>query len=125
MRPGDAPGFDRAAVDRAVRSAEQTSRCEFSVFVGHSEGDPRGYAVRLHSALVAPERSVLVMVDPARRALEVVTGQEVRRTLSDGEVALAIATMSSDFADGDLTQGLVRGIGQLAEHARPPRTLHH
>lgn len=130
MAPGDATGagdraeLDRVAVDRAIRSAEQSSRCEFSVFVGHSDGVPRDFAQRLHARLVAPARSVLVMVDPARRAVEVITGEDVRRNLTDSEVSLAVSSMTQDFSGGDLTAGLVRGIRQLAEHARAPRTLH-
>ena len=64
------------------------------------------------------------MVDPEARALEVVTGAHVRRHLSDAQVELAIATMTRSFGDGDLAEGLRRGILQLAEHARPPQTLH-
>jgi hypothetical protein len=95
-----------------------------SVFVGHAEGEPRAFAVSLHRALAAPARSILVMVDPDARALEVVTGSEVRRTLRDPQVELAVAAMQSLFAAGDLVGGLRRGIQMLAEHARAPLTLH-
>ena len=116
---------ERAALDAAMRRAEQACRAEFSVFVGAAEGgDPRAFAQRLHQRLVAPDRSVLIMVDPTRRALEVVTGAWVRQTLTDGEVQVAVLHMQSDFAAGDLAGGLRRGIEMLAEHARAPRTLH-
>ena len=115
---------DRAALDAAIRTAEQLSRAEFSVFVGTAEGDPRAFATRLHNSLVAPARSVLIMVDPNARAIEVVTGEHVRRTLTDSEVELAIIAMQSDFAAGDLVGGLRRGIAMLADHARSPETLH-
>jgi Domain of unknown function (DUF5130) len=121
---GDFSAGDRFEIDRAIRAAEQTSRCEFSVFVGRAEGPPRAHAEALHRALVAPDRSVLVMVDPVARALEVVTGRTVRRTLSDREVQLAVLEMQSDFATGALVDGLKRGIAQLAQHARAPQTLH-
>lgn len=107
-----------------IRAAEQASRCEFSVFVGTAEGDPQAFARRLHAALVAPAVSVLIMVDASQRALEVVTGSEVRRHLTDGEVELAVLQMKSAFAEGDLVGGLTRGIAMLAEHARAPQTLH-
>ena len=107
-----------------IRAAEQASRCEFSVFVGTAEGDPQAFARRLHAALVAPAVSVLVMVDPGHRSLEVVTGSEVRRHLSDGEVEIAVLHLKSAFAEGDLVGGLKRGVAMLAEHARPPHTLH-
>jgi uncharacterized membrane protein YgcG len=121
---GDFTAADRFEIDRAIRAAEQTSRCEFSVFVGRADGEPRDYAVRLHGALVAPTRSVLVMVDPVAHAIEVVTGAVVRRTLTDREVQLAVLEMQSAFAEGDLVGGLKRGIAMLAQHARAPQTLH-
>jgi uncharacterized membrane protein YgcG len=115
---------ERAALDAAIRKAEQLSRAEFSVFVGKAEGDPRAFATRLHNSLVAPARSVLIMVDPTARAIEVVTGEFVRRTLSDSEVELAVIAMQTAFAEGDLVGGLRRGIALLADHARSPQTLH-
>ena len=115
---------DRVVLDETIRKAEQLARVEFSVFVGNAEGEPRPFAERLHASLVAPARSILVMVDPTRRLLEVVTGAHVRRTLSDTEVELAVAAMQSDFAAGDLVGGLRRGIQMLADHARAPQTLH-
>ena len=114
----------RASLDQTIRAAEQVSRWEFSVFVGASEGDPRRFAERLHSALSSPHRTLLVMVDPAARLVEVVTGSEVRRVLSDHEVALAVLEMRSEFSGGDLLRGLRRGITMLAMSARAPRTLH-
>ena len=64
------------------------------------------------------------MVDPASRTLEVVTGREVRRVLTDHDVALAVIEMRTEFATGDLVRGLRRGISMLAMQARAPRTLH-
>lgn len=114
----------RALLDDTIRWAEQLCRAEFSVFVGNSEGDPHDFATSLHNTLVAPSRSVLIMVDPTARVVDVVTGGHVRRTLNDGAVELAVATMTTSFAEGDLVGGLRRGIQQLAEHARAFQTLH-
>jgi len=110
---------DQAALDAAIRSAEQACRAEISVFVGRCDGeDPRAFATSLHNTLVAPARSILVMVDPEKHLVEVVTGGHVRRTLTDAEAELAVEEMSRSFADGDLAGGLRRGIAVLAEHAR-------
>jgi uncharacterized membrane protein YgcG len=114
----------RQQIDRAIRDAETTCRFEFSVFVGATEGSSREYAERLHSALVAPEHSVLVLVDPSARAIEVVTGAVVRRSLDDTAVRLAVISMQSQFALDDLAGGIVRGINNLASSARKPPTLH-
>lgn len=124
MAAGDFSAGERYEIDRAIRAAEQTSRFEFSLFVGHAEEPHREYAAGLHAALVAPSHSVLVMVDPVAHAIEVVTGSVVRRTLTDHEVQLAILEMQSAFAAGDLVGGLKRGITMLAAHARAPQTLH-
>ncbi|HET7430001.1 MAG TPA: DUF5130 family protein [Nocardioides sp.] len=114
----------RVALDQAIRAAEQVSRFEFSVFVGAAEGEPRAFAERLHASLSTPSRSVLVMVDPGARTIEIVTGREVRRVLTDQGVALAVLEMRTEFASGDLVRGLRRGINMLAMQARAPRTLH-
>jgi len=107
-----------------MRQAEQRCRAEFSVFVGTSHGDPRAFATSLHNSLVAPSRSVLIMVDPSARAVEVVTGGHVRQELTDHEVELAVASMQNDFAAGDLAGGLRRGITMLADHAVPLPSRH-
>ena len=53
-----------------------------------------------------------------------VTGSVVRRSLSDDAVRLAVAGMESAFSGGDLVGGIKHGVGQLAEAARKPVTLH-
>ena len=117
-------GSERVALDETMRKAERLSRTEFSVFVGRAEGPARAFARSLHASLVAPARSILIMVDPDARALEVVTGSLVRRTLEDREVELAVMAMQTSFGAGDLVGGLRRGIQLLADHARAPETLH-
>lgn len=121
---GDLTPAERADLDRTIRAAEQSSRVEFSVFRGISKGDPRDFAQSLHAALPAPDRTVLIMVDPVARVLEIVTGAQVRRTLTDREAKLAVVAMQTAFADGDEVGGLKRGVNLLAEYARAPETLH-
>ena len=111
-------------IERAIRNAETMSGLTFSVYVGASEEDSRAYAVRLHAALPDPDRSVLVMCDPGFRSLEVISGAQAKRTLNDMECGLAAASMQSSFVAGDIVGGLVRGIQQLGEADRAPRTLH-
>lgn len=114
----------RYEIDRAIRAAETVCRYEFSVYVGAADGEAGPFAQRLHAALVAPARSVLIMVDPAARLLEIVTGSVVRRDLPDEAVRLAAVAMESAFGAGDLVGGIKRGLAQLAEAARKPATLH-
>jgi uncharacterized membrane protein YgcG len=111
-------------IKRAVRNAETISGLTFSVFIGVSEEDSRAYAERLHKALTDPDHSVLVMCDVEFRKLEIVTGIETRRVLSDLECRLAAAAMQTSFAGGDIVGGLTVGVQQLGEAARQPKTLH-
>lgn len=112
---------ERRDIDETIRQAEQLSRCEFSVFVGAAEGESRAFATSLHNTLSAPARSVLIMVDPTARVVEVVTGAQVRSVLTDHEVELVAQQMGDDFAQDDLVGGLRRGIQLLAEHAHRSR----
>jgi hypothetical protein len=114
----------RYEIDRAIRAAETVCRFEFSVYVGAAEMESGPFAERLHASLIAPARSVLIMVDPAARLLEIVTGSVVRRVLADDAVRLAAVAMESAFAGGDLVGGIKRGVSQLADAARQPDTLH-
>ena len=111
-------------IKRAVRNAETISGLTFSLFVGVSEEDSRAYAERLHKALTDPDHSVLVMCDLEFRKLEIVTGIEARRVLSDLECRLAAAAMLTSFAGGDIVGGLTAGVQQLGESARQPKTRH-
>jgi hypothetical protein len=109
---------------RAVRLAEEDSELRFSLYVGPAEGEPRAHAQQLHATLTDPPTSVLVLCDPEARALEIVTGAVARRTLEDGECALAALSMKSSFEGGDIVGGLAKGLMQLGRAARVPRTLH-
>lgn len=108
---------DRRTIDGAIREAEQRCRFEFSVYVGPAEGDSRDFATSLHNSLVAPSRSIMIMVDPGARVVEVVTGGFVRRTLEDGEVERAVRQMEQAFGAGDFVGGLTSAISTLAVDA--------
>lgn len=105
--------FDLDRIERVIGYANRETGLQFSVFIGQVEEDARAYAIRLHRALADPERSVLIMVDPAARVLEIVTGSEARRVVTDAQCRLAAATMQSSFAAHDLAGGLTAGIQQL------------
>ncbi|WP_432558315.1 DUF5130 family protein [Granulicoccus sp. GXG6511] len=109
---------------RAVRMAEEDSGLGFSLYVGAADGNPRAFAEGLHSSLADAERAVLVMCDPDRKVLEIVTGHLARRLLPDADCQLAAVGMTSSFAGGDLAGGLSSGLLQLGREARHPRTLH-
>ncbi|GAB4011528.1 hypothetical protein GCM10028772_34100 [Nocardioides ultimimeridianus] len=108
---------DQARLDATIRTAEQSCRAEISVYLGAAEGDIRDFATSLHNTLVLPSRSILVMVDPERRAVEVVTGGQVRASLPDERVAAIVEEMTRAFAAGDLLGGLTVGIERFGREA--------
>ncbi|OYO20940.1 DUF5130 domain-containing protein [Enemella dayhoffiae] len=124
MSGGELSGTDSARLKEAVHRAETLSGLKFSLFLGDAEGDPRRHAQQLHARLEDPADSVLVLCDPGQRALEIVTGVEARRTLTDGECRMAAASMQSNFIAGDLVGGLTHGLAQLGGYARKARVLH-
>ncbi|MDT0202759.1 DUF5130 family protein [Nocardioides sp. AE5] len=108
---------ERLSIDTTIRKSEQLSRFEFSVYVGTVEGPSRPFATRLHNTLVAPAKTILILVDPNARLLEIVTGAQVRRKVSDEEIELTVLAMQSQFAEGKLAEGITQGIVRIAEHA--------
>ncbi len=125
MSAGDAfTPIERHEIDKAIRDAERLSGRDFYVHVGRSTGDSRRTAWSLHRAVARPANSILIHVDPTARALEVVTGADVRETVDDRHVALAGLSMQTAFEAGDLTRGLLAVIQQLAQLARPVQSLH-
>lgn len=105
-------------ISRAASMASSESGLRFSVYIGAVEGDIREHAERLHAALggQAP-RGVLILVAPGDRQLEIVTGKESSRRLSDRACALAALSMTTAFAGGDLVGGIVTGLRMLSESA--------
>ena len=131
MPSGDNEPFSDSQVreiSRACAQASAESGLHYSVYVGGVDGDIRDHAERLHAAL-GPNASsaVLVLVAPQDRQLEIVTGKESSRRLSDRACALAALSMTTAFAGGDLVGGVVTGLRMLSEASGRELTVggHH
>jgi len=111
-------------IAKAIGTAEAQTGLRFSVYVGSVEGDLQAQAVRLQRQLPDAERAVLIVVDPRRNQLQIVTGTEAKRRVDDRAAGLAAAAMASTFAVGDLAGGIVNGLGSLMEHAQNAPVLH-
>lgn len=113
------------SIDRAIRQAEEISGLDFSVYVGPVDDDLRDHGRRLLGALGShAATAVILVVDPAARQLEILTGKTASYHLDDRATALGAMSMTTSFSAGDLAGGIVDGLRTLAEHARQPRTLH-
>jgi uncharacterized membrane protein YgcG len=108
-------------LERVVETARAETGLTFWLYIGGADGDIRDAAEKLHAGLGAgASGSVLVMVSPGDRLLEIVTGESAARRLTDRACALAALSMTTSFAGGDLVGGLVTGFRMLAEAAGKP-----
>jgi uncharacterized membrane protein YgcG len=104
-------------LDEALRVADQQTGLTFSVYIGDLEEPTRTYAEQLHRQLEGASKAVLVAVSPNQRLLEIVTGTDARKRISDRDAKLAALSMAASFAGGDLAGGVLSGLDQLASHA--------
>jgi len=104
-------------LDEALRSADQQTGLTFSVYIGELDPPTRESAEKLHKQIEDADHAVLIAVSPNQRKLEIVTGNEARKRISDRDAKLAGLSMAAAFAGGDLAGGILSGIDQLASHA--------
>jgi uncharacterized membrane protein YgcG len=104
-------------LDEALRVADQQTGLTFSVYIGELETPTREFAEKLHTQIDGSARAVLIAVSPNQRRLEIVTGTDARKRISDRDAKLAGLSMAASFAGGDLAGGILAGIDQLASHA--------
>jgi hypothetical protein len=104
-------------LDEALRISDQQTGLTFSVYIGELEVPTRAFAEKLHKQIRMADRAVLIALSPNQRRLEIVTGNEARKRISDRDAKLAGLSMAAAFAGGDLAGGVLAGIDQLASHA--------
>ena len=116
-----------ARLDEALTMSSRETGLFFNLYLGDLGKRTRSRAEELHASSKAdPSDSVLIAVSPGQRVVEVVTGASAGRRLPDRACALAVLSMTSSFAAGDLVGGLVNGLRQLSDQAgRPPVRRHH
>jgi len=104
-------------LDHALRIANQSTGLTFSVYLGALEEPTRESAQALHRQLAGAATAVLIAASPNQRVLEIITGAEARKRVSDRDAKLAALSMAAAFAGGDLAGGVLAGLDQLASHA--------
>ncbi|MFU8852800.1 DUF5130 family protein [Micromonospora sp. SL1-18] len=104
-------------IDEALRLADRGTGLVFSVYVGGLDEPIREHAERLHRQLAEPDKSVLIVVSPNQRQLEIITGRYARKRIPDTYAKLAALSMVASFGGGDLAGGIIQGLDQLATHA--------
>lgn len=107
-----------ARLDEALTFASRDTGVAFSVYLGELGGDTRTRAEELFSAQGAEAPgAVLIAVSPGERVVEIVTGTEVTRRVTDRAARLAVTAMIASFKEGDLAGGLVSALRMLADQA--------
>jgi Domain of unknown function (DUF5130) len=107
-----------ARLDEALTLASRVTRLRFSVYLGDLGEDSRAGATALLDRLgAASADSVVVALDPQRRNLDIVTGQEAHARLADPGCKLAVMSMLASFTEGDLIGGLLSGLRMLSDQA--------
>jgi hypothetical protein len=115
-----------AKLDEAIALSTRSTGLAFSIYLGELGVDSREQAERLHASVGRAEAadSVLIAVSPGQRVVEVVTGDESHRRLSDRACKLAVMSMVASFKEGDLIGGLVSALRMLTDQAgRAPQHI--
>lgn len=108
-------------IEKALATAIAETGLHWSVFVGDLAGNHRATSEQLHAAAgtrgTGPDDTVLLVVSPGQRVVEVVTGEQARRRVTDRAAALAVLSMRTSFEGGDLAGGVLTGVRMLTEAA--------
>jgi hypothetical protein len=116
-----------ARLDEAITLSTRSTGLDFSIYLGDLGDDTRAKAESLHASMgeQAASDAVLIAVSPGQRVVEIVTGDESHRRLSDRACKLAVMSMVASFKEGDLIGGLVSALRMLTDQAgSAPRHVH-
>ncbi len=113
-----------ARLDEALTMSSRETGLRFTLYIGDLGRQTRLRAEELHSLSGDnPSESVLIAVSPGQKVVEVVTGAAAARRMPDRACALAVLSMTTTFANGDLVGGIVGGLRQLSDQAGHPSGL--
>jgi hypothetical protein len=105
-------------LDDVLREAERFTGLRFSAYLGDLGSNTTATAESLLAGLGADSPAgVLLAVSPGQRVVEVVTGGEAARRVTDRAARLAVLAVVSSCTDGDIAGALVTGIRILADQA--------
>ena len=107
-----------ARLDEALTMSSRETGLRFTLYIGDLGKRTRVQAEEMHARSGGnPTDSVLIAVSPGQKVVEVVTGATAARRLPDRACALAVLSMTTSFAGGDLVGGIVNGLRQMADQA--------
>jgi hypothetical protein len=105
-------------LDDVLTEAERITGLRFAAYIGSLGSDTRSGAEGLLTSLGAEAAlTALIAVSPGQRVVEVVTGAEASRRISDRAAKLAVLSVVSSCGLGEISTGVVNGIRILADQA--------
>lgn len=115
-----------ARLDETINIATHSTGLAFSIYLGDLGQESRARAEELHASIgTGATDSLLIAVSPGQRVVEVVTGDEAHRRVSDRACKLAVMAMVASFKEGDLIGGLISALRMLTDQAgSPPKHVH-
>jgi hypothetical protein len=109
---------DLELLDDVLIEAERVTGLRFTAYIGDLGSDTRAIAESmLHSLGAEAPVAVLLAVSPGQRIVEVVTGGEAARRITDRAARLAVLSVTSACSLGEVANGLVNGLRILADQA--------
>lgn len=113
-----------ARLDEALTMSSRETGLRFTLYIGDLGRQTRLRAEELHSLSGGnTSEAVLIAISPGQKVVEVVTGAAAARRMPDRACALAVLSMTTTFANGDLIGGIVGGLRQLSDQAGHPSGL--
>jgi hypothetical protein len=113
-----------ARLDEALTMSSRETGLRFTLYIGDLGRQTRLRAEELHALSGGNlSESVLLAVSPGQKVVEVVTGAAAGRRMPDRACALAVLSMTTTFANGDLIGGIVGGLRQMSDQAGHPAAL--
>lgn len=105
---------DLVSLDDALAEATRATQIRFNVYIGDLGEDVAAGANDVFPGTPDAIRSVLIAVDPNRKAIEIRTGRRVSDRATDRVAQLGITAAVGPFRDGNLIDGLVSSVRVMA-----------
>ncbi|WP_164479173.1 DUF5130 family protein [Nakamurella antarctica] len=105
-------------LDDVLVEAERKTGLRFAVYLGDLGTDTRAEAESLLAQFEAEApMTVLLAMSPGQRVVEVVTGGESSRRITDRASRLAVLSVIASATEGAIGGGLINGLRILADQA--------
>lgn len=114
------PIKDLVRLDDALIDGSRVSGARFAVYIGDLGTDTAARAREILAHVPTADNAVLLAVSPDQQAIEVVYGSQVRGRGAESAAPLGVTAAASAFKQGNLIDGLIKGVRALSAGISPP-----